>query len=98
MDLIFRTRSLQRCFEKESEAKRKWGENVGRRYVERVTFICLADTWDDLLEFRFLDLHQLIGDRQGQFAVKLTGKHRLIVMPGDTERVIVIHDVEDYHG
>ena len=98
MELIFRTRRLQRCFEEEKEAIRSWGTDVGRRYVERVNFILAANVWDDLFTFQFLDLHPLRGNRQGQFAARLTGKYRLIVRPGDYGHDILIIDVEDYHG
>ena len=98
MDLIFRTRRLQRCFQEEKEAIRSWGPDVGRRYFERVNFILAADHWDDLFTFQFLALHPLRGDRQGQFAARLTGGYRLIMRPGESRHTAVIIDVEDYHG
>ena len=98
MNLEFGNRRLRRCFEEEKEALRRWGPVVGRRYVERVNFILAATDWDDLFEFRFLGLHPLRGDRQGQFAARLTGRHRLIMRPGVSGNEILIIDVEDYHG
>ena len=98
MNLEFSSRLLRRCFEEEKEAIRRWGPNVGRRYVERVNFILAVDEWDDLFNFQFLGLHPLRGDRQGQFAARLTGKYRLIVRPGGSGNEIVILNVEDYHG
>ena len=53
---------------------------------------------DDLDRFQFLSFHPLRGNREGQFAAKLTGKWRLIVEPGEDERTLWVVEVEDYHG
>ena len=98
MDVRFRNRQLQRCFEREDQAIRRWGPDVGPRYVERVNFILGLETWDDLDRFQFLSFHPLRGNREGQFAAKLTGRWRLIVEPGEDERMLWVVEVEDYHG
>ena len=98
MEVRFRTRQLQRCFEKEAQAIKRWGPDVGARYVERVNFILGVEVWSDLFTFAFLAFHPLHHDRERQFAAKLTGRWRLIVEPGDSERTLWVVDVEDYHG
>ena len=98
MEVRFRNRQLQRCFEREAQAIRRWGTDVGPRYVERVNFILGLEVWDDLFRFQFLAFHPLHHDREGQYAAKLTGKWRLIVEPGDDERTLWVVGVEDYHG
>ena len=98
MEIHFRTRELQRCFEQESRAQRRWGVAVGAQYQRRVALIQLSSTWHDLFELRTLGLHPLHGDRAGQFAIRLTGAMRLIVERGETAAEITVVNVEDYHG
>ena len=99
MEVRFRTSRLRRCFEQEERAIRQWGTDVGPRYVERVNLIQGLDVWDDLFEFHLLHCHSLHYDREGQFAVSLTGRWRLIVEPAvESERALRIVGVEDYHG
>ena len=98
MEVRFRNRRLQRCFEQERQAIQRWGPDVGARYVERVNFILGVDEWDDLYRFRFLAFHALRENRRGQFAIKLTGRWRLIVEPVESNRGLMVVSVEDYHG
>ena len=99
MEVRFRTSRLRRCFEQEGQAVRQWGPDVGARYVERINLIQSLDVWDDLFEFHLLHCHPLHYDRDGQFAVSLTGRWRLIVEPvGESDRALLIVGVEDYHG
>lgn len=87
MEVRFRTRRLKRCFERIGLEVREWGPDVGLRYVEGVRIIGRARSFDDLYGLLALALHPLRGDRHGQFALRLTGRMRLIVV-----------EVVDYHG
>ena len=98
MEVRFGNNRLRRCFEQEERAIRRWGTDVGPRYVERVNFILGLEVWDDLFAFQFLHCHPLRHGREGQFAVMLTGRWRLIVEPvEESERALRIAGVEDYH-
>ena len=77
---------------------REWGPDVGLRYVERVRIIGRARSFDDLYGLRALALHPLRGDRHGQFALRLTGRMRLIVERGDDPGTVTVVEVVDYHG
>ena len=98
MDVEFRTRRLERCFERVSMAVREWGPEVGPRYVERVRAIQRARDFEHLYGFRALDLHPLRGDRRGQYAIRLTGRMRLIIERGDEPDTVIVVEVVDYHG
>ena len=97
MQLHFRTNALRRCFEDERRASRRWGAVVGQQYVDRLWEIQTVPDWDALSVVSEFGFHPLRGDRAGEFAVRLTGAMRLIVLPGDTDRDIIIWNVENYH-
>ncbi len=98
MEVHFRTRRLERCFERLDLAIREWGPEVGDRYVERVRAIQRARGLEYLYGFRALGLHPLRGDRRGQYALRLTGRMRLIIEQGDDPDTVIVVEVVDYHG
>ena len=97
MDVQFRSRRLERRYHQSGEAVRAWGEEAGRRYVQRINALRKAPAVVDLYGVRSLDFHPLRGDWAGQYALRLTGQMRLIVTIGDAEQVMV-EEVVDYHG
>ncbi len=96
MDVQFRSRQLERRYRRSNEAVRAWGEEVGRRYVQRINVLLDATTVADLYAARALDFHPLRGERSGQYALRLTGQVRLVVTI-EVEQVM-IEEVVDYHG
>ena len=98
MEVDFRTRRLERCFEDLSLAVREWGPEVGPRYVERIRAINRARGFEFLYGFRAWNLHPLRGDRRGQYALRLTGRMRLIIERGDDPDAVIVVEVVDYHG
>ncbi|GMU41885.1 MAG: hypothetical protein AMXMBFR23_27510 [Chloroflexota bacterium] len=97
MDIEFRSRRLRVRYEESAEAIRAWGPEVGRRYVQRIDALHAADRVQDLYEIRALDFHRLTGDRDGQFALRLTGQMRLILTV-EHDRLVIVEEVVDYHG
>ncbi len=97
MDVLFRTRRLQRCFEDSRAAAREWGPTVGARYVERIHQLIHAERLADLFALRALDFHPLTGDRAGQHAMRLSGRMRLIVT-STADGALMVEEVVDYHG
>ena len=97
MEVHFRTRRLQRCFEQTNEAVRTWGPEIGRRYVTRVDALRKAERVAGLYEIRALDFHPLTGDRRGLHAIRLSGQWRLIISVR-SDREVMVEEVVDYHG
>ena len=93
MEVRFGTALLQQCYEQHRLAVREWGADVARRYVERVTIIMRVKSVAELNTFTALKFHPLVGDRKGQYAIKLTGFMRLIVSFDD--RAMTIARVEE---
>lgn len=98
MRLRFRSTRLRRAYERSDHATRRWGPDVARRYVTRLNTIQAVQRWEDLFNRPELGLHPLHGDRRGEFAIRLTGRWRLIVVPSEDGDEITIINVEDYHG
>ena len=95
MKVVFANRSLERCFVSLKEANQTWGQDVGRRYVQRVSLLLDAERFDDLFTAAALHLHPLSGDRRGQYAITLQGRWRLVVMvESDT---IIIQEVANHY-
>lgn len=62
----------------------------------RINALRAAERMQDLFGLRALDLHPLTGDRGGQYAVRLTGRMRLILTT-DGDRRVIVEEVVDYH-
>ncbi len=80
-----------------SEAIRLFGIPIGRKYIQRIGVLRATDKFSQLYGFRALRLHQLKGNRIGQYSIILTGNYRLIIKKVDEDKVLIL-DVEDYHG
>lgn len=72
--------------------------NVPQIYIERVNIIKHARNIDELLQLPGLRCHPLKGDREGQFAVNLTGFYRLIfTLHGDELEIATIEEVSKHY-
>ena len=45
MEILFRTRKLEQQFTKSAEAIKAFGQEVGRRYIQRLNIMAAAETW-----------------------------------------------------
>ncbi len=76
---------------------RAWGPEVGPRYIERVQLLQEVPSVETLFRFRAVGFHPLRADRRGQFALRLTGRMRLIIERGPDDRSLTVVEVVDYH-
>lgn len=98
MIVKFRTRKLENCFLQLKQAVREFGDVVGRKYVQRINIIKSSNSLDDLSKLPGLRCHPLKGDRAGQYAVNLTGFHRLIfTVEGDCLNIAMIEEVSKHY-
>ena len=97
MEVIFRTRQLQRNYENANRATIDWGRDVSRRYVRRVDDLRRARDFHELYNISALRLHPLRGSRAGELSIYLTGRWRLIVTRGDTPYSITIEEVSNHY-
>ncbi len=70
---------------------------MGRKYVQRIGILHAARSFADLYTIRSLRLHPLGGEHQGQFALTLHDRWRLIVVPGEGD-VVRVEEVTNHYG
>lgn len=97
MIVRFRTRALKRAAEDGPEAVRRWGPQVGRRYVRRIQGLRALPRWADAFKARPWRTHPLSG-RQGSHAIVLTGRWRMEVTPNETGAEVMIEEVNNHYG
>ena len=99
MEILFRTRKLERQFTKSAEAIKAFGQEVGRRYIQRLNIMAAARDLEEVMALPGLRCHELAGNRKGHYAVNLTGFYRLIfTMVDDRVDVIRIEEVSKHYG
>lgn len=97
MQVIFRTRQLQRNYESWDQAVRQWGRPVARIYIFRIAQFREIEDFYQLYGIPSLRLHRLHGSRNDALSIYLVGRWRLIVTKGDTEQSIVIEEVSNHY-
>ena len=99
MEIQFRTKRLEECYLQYKVAVRAFGDEVARRYIQRINIIKATRSTDELRRLPGLRFHALSGTRQGQYAINLTGFYRLIVtLQGATLEVVQIEEVSKHYG
>jgi proteic killer suppression protein len=99
VEVIFRSRKLEKEYRQHNKAVKAYGSIVARKYIQRVNIIKQARDIDELMNLPALDCHPLKGNRHGQYAVKLTGFYRLIfTLMGDALEIVHIEEVSKHYG
>lgn len=99
MEVTFRTRKLKQEYQVYAKAVKSYGKQVARKYIQRINIIKQARDMDELRELPGLRCHPLKGNRQGQFAINLTGFYRLIfALQGDALEIAHIEEVSKHYG
>lgn len=78
MQITFKINKLKKQYEKFEEAEKAYGEQVARKYIQRLNIIDTAKNIDELKSILTLRCHELSGKRKGEWSIRLTGNMRLI--------------------
>lgn len=98
MEVLYRTRKLERQYENHGEAVKAYGEQVGRKYVQRIGIIRAARDIEELKRLPGLRCHALKGNRAGQWAANLTDFARLIfTLEGTRLEIVRIEEVSKHY-
>ncbi len=98
MRIEWATRQLERCYTDHARAVRRWNVSVARKYVQRVNALHDARDFDTVRKIRTFRTHRLRGDREGRWAIDLTGRWRLIVTPLPGDIAIRVEEVTQHYG
>jgi len=111
MEILFRTKKLQKTFNSEELLIRQYGKESGRLIMRRMMVLAAAECLADVPEERPVRCHPLTGNRKGQDAVYVKHPFRIVFRPLndslprcddgslDLSRVTTIRilEVKDYH-
>ena len=98
MEVRFRTRKLQKRYETSREAERAYGRDVARRYIERINILKQVHDIEELCTMPSLRCHPLKGERQGEWAINLTGFYRLIfTLEGVNLEIVCVEEVSKHY-
>jgi plasmid maintenance system killer protein len=89
LEIRFKNRQLQQCYQEESRARRKWGNKLGRLYVLRINQLMACLTVGDLSALPQLRFHPLKGQLDGLYVVDLDGPTRLVFSFADEAKTVV---------
>lgn len=99
MRFRFRTTKLEKLYRKSLEAKKHWGKEVARTFLRRVEQIAACTSVKDCYQIPQFRFHALKGDRDGQYAIRLSDQMRLIVtFEEGAETTVWIEEVSKHYG
>lgn len=98
MEIRFKTNKLQKQYENSKDAVKAYGMDVAKKYIQRINILKSAKSFDELYKITQLKFHPLTGNRDGEFAISLTGFYRLIITnDGDSFDIAKIEEVSKHY-
>ena len=97
MEVIFRTRQLQRNYRDFARAARQWGPVVGREFINCIDILESTTDIQEVYRIPSFRLHPLRGTMSSKLSIYLTGRWRLIVTEGDMAQSIIIEEVSNHY-
>ena len=98
LHIRFRKKKLEACFLTHKHAVKEWGNEIARRYVQRVQIMQATENLTDLMKLPGLRCHPLKGKRAGEYALKLSGFYRLIfTVEGRSLNIVTIEEVSKHY-
>lgn len=98
MKVLFRARRLLKCYEESAVAAKEWGPAVGRAYIKRVEVLRSMKAFSEVFAQPSWRAHPLKGQREGQCAIALNDRWRLIVREGEDGSAVTIEEVTNHYG
>ena len=89
---------MEKQYQDYTQAIKVHGNEVARKYIQRINIIKQVRNIDELIRLPSLRCHALKGEREGQWAIKLTGYYRLIItIKGDLLNIAQIEEVSKHY-
>lgn len=111
LDIYFKTKNLRDSCLLKKDAIRRWGHPLALRIMQRIKELEAASSLAQISHLPPLRLHGLVNNRDGQFAISVNDRIRMIFIPfndpvprlpdGNVDKTqvskILILEVTDYH-
>ncbi len=98
MDIVYRTRRLERVCTDYSVAKKTYGERMAVMIHRRIDEMTAAVSIEEMVKTGIGRCHHLSNNRKGQYAVDLVHPYRLIIEESDgMVHIAKIIEITDYH-
>ena len=98
LEVTFGSNALRKAFEDSSQANRRWGAEVGRTYIQRVEALYASESFEVIRSIRAFRVHELHGEKKGEWSIHLTRRARLIVVPSRDQKSVVVQEVSQHYG
>ena len=98
MEVQFKTQRLRKHYQDSDTAFRRWGSDVARRYIARISQLYAMKGLTEADSIISLRPHPLNGSRKGELSIHLTGRWQLILKAGDTGESVTIMGVSENNG
>jgi len=99
VEIVFRTKKLERCYREYEVGRRAWGPAVARKFIQRIDLLQEAANMHEVERLPGLDCHRLKGDRAGQYGLTVHGRWRLaFTLQGNKAEIILIEEVSKHYG
>lgn len=83
MKIYYHTKKLEKVCTQEREMHKKLGDEMARKLKQRLMELRAAETLSDISHLPPPRLHELSGNRAGQFSVDLVHPQRLLFIPAN---------------
>jgi len=99
VEVIFRTSRLEKCYKSYQQGCRAWGEEVAKKYIQRIDLLQEASDMAEIGKLPGLNCHPLKGRREGQYGITIHNRWRLIFsLKGERAEVICVEEVSKHYG
>jgi proteic killer suppression protein len=98
MEILFKTKKLEKICTKFQAAQREYGEEMASLIHQRIKEIRAVDSAETMVKCRIGRCHPLKGNRKNEYAVDLVHPRRLIfTQEGNEIKIARIEEIVDYH-
>ena len=99
VEVVFRSKKLETYYKNSKKGCKVWGDAVARRYIQRIDLLQEAENMLEVHKLPGLRCHPLKGKREGQYAINLVERWRLIfILAGEKAEIICIEEVSKHYG
>ncbi len=99
MDVVFRTKKLEKCYLKHACGQKAWGLDVAAKYIQCINLLLEALDMEEIRKLPVLDCHPLKGKLKEKFGITIQDRWRMIIsLQGSGVKVIQVEEVNRHYG